>query len=236
MTKAKVKSETIDDNVEKKRDTKSQLEKLMKASGALIEKVEQEMKTGYRIVEFDDVNYRVYLPSIKDDELLVEYKNKVVSRCLKDSSLMLQAEVMKIMEERGIWDQSKEREETNLKERIRDVYKDIQNERVKDEPNEDRLDELKRERIAVDIRLRLLTKSKDFFMNSTVESTIENEMLKYKVVLCAKNEDGSRIFNSIEEFENHQNRAFVEYLSAAAMYFWAGIDQSLFDSALGILD
>lgn len=208
-------------------------EKVSKTTGLSLERLETEIKTGYRIFMYNNKEFHICFPSVKDDELLSRAKAKVTSDVLKDKDICLKEEISKMLTERGIWDETKERRERELRERYSKCLGDIYLERSKMEPNAERLTELHQEKMSLDIDIALLTETKSFFMSSTAESRVEELMLKHKLALCLKNADGTRIWNSIDEFEACTDKAFINTISTEAIYFWAGLDQSMFDLALG---
>lgn len=202
------------------------------ASSGLLEKIEQEIRNGYRIFTFNEKEYRIFLPSIKVDEKLSAEKSRIVARLLRDESLITKDEAILLMKKRGTWTDELQKQENLLRKRLGECIADIFLHRSVSTPNKEELEELTKERISIEMELRLLTANKDFFLNSTIESRIEEELLKLKLTLCIKDSENNYLFNTVEELENYPDKGFINAISTEAIYFWAGIDQSIFGYAL----
>ena len=230
-TKAAEAVETQEENPIK--DKKKLAAEIDKSTGALLERIETEIKTGYRITQYEGEDYRICLPSMKDDQELSIHKNRLAAKYLRDDSLMTQGEVLTMMEKRGTWDKSKAKEEDRLRKRLGDCLSDIYLERAKDEPDDARLDELHHERLSVELDISTVVKGKEFFLNSTMESKIEEEVLRMKLALCLRDAKGERVFKDLEDLENSDKKGLINTVSTEAIYFWAGLDQSMFGYASG---
>jgi len=205
---------------------------LNKNLGLSLEKLEGEIRSGFRTTEYMDKEYHICLPSIKDDEILSKYKSKIAAEVLKDKDVVLKDEVIKNLRERGIWDDSKDKKERELRDRYAKCLSDLYLEKARENPAPERIEELKRERISLDIDIALLTETKNYFVNTAAESRIEERVLMHKTVLCIKDAENKRLWNSVEELENCTEKALVNTLTSEAIYFWAGVDPSMFDFTL----
>jgi hypothetical protein len=202
--------------------------KLSKTTGFNLEKLEKEIRSGFREVEYEGKKYRICLPTIKEDDLLTSFKGRKQSEALKDKDSILKDEVIKNLKERGIWDDTKDRKERELRDQYSKCLADLFAERSKIDPDKDRLLELQKERLSIDIDLAILTETKQNWISSSAEARIEEQVTKYKSVLCIRDEDGNRIWQTIEDFDNSTDKGLVNTLTSEALYFWAGLDQSMF--------
>lgn len=207
----------------------SRTEKVLDSTGLFLEQLQQELKVGYRTFSWEDKFYRICIPSIKDDSELLRFKGKRTNELLKDTSLMMKDEIIKNLTERGIWDLSKEKKDRELRDRIGECMKDYYLEKSKNSPNLDRLRELREERAAIELDLMILSAAKDEMCSTSLEKMLEIEMLKYKIVLCVKDENDNRVWNSVEEYDSCSDKAFANSVATEATYFWAGLNQSMFD-------
>lgn len=225
----------MDEVMTEKLDEKSELEERQKkvdnATNRVIEELEIQVKQGYKEFVYKDQIFKIYLPKTKEDTELARYKSKLSAELLKNKDLMLKDEVINLLKERGIWDDAKEKKENELRERLTKNMADTFVEKNKEEPDQEILKELRQEKISVNLDLMLLSQTKDYFYASTVETQIEEQMTKMKLCLCIKNENDQRVWNSLDELENYNDKAFINLITMEAIYFWAGLDQALFDSA-----
>lgn len=199
-----------------------------KKSGLFLEKLELEIKNGYRLFTYKDKRYKIFMPTVREDTIINEQKTQLVSKLLKNKDLMMKDEIIENLKSRGVWNDTKEREEIKLRESISSIMTEIMVERAKDEPDQETIREKQKDKLSIEIDMNLLTRSKDYLMQSTLESKIDEELLKYKVSLLVKNEDDSRVWNSVEEFEAYNDKLFINTVSIEGIYFWAGLDQSMF--------
>lgn len=199
-------------------------------TGLALEKLEQEIRLGYRVFNYDNKVYHICLPSVKDDSMITNFKAKRTSELLKDKNTILKDEIIKNLKERGVWDESKDKKEKELRDRISLIYRDlmIENSKVESIDN-NRIEELMQERVAIELDLLLLAGSKNDLLQSSLESQLEVDVTKFKLTLCIKDENGNRIWNSFDELENYSDKGLINSIHNEAIYFWAGLDQSMFD-------
>jgi hypothetical protein len=205
-----------------------------KVTNLYLERLEQEIKNGYRVFNFRDKEYRLYLTRVKEDDMLSRFKSQLVSKLLEDTSIYMKDQLIRRLVDRGVWDDTKEKEETSLRERLGKVMADIMIERAKEKEDETLLRELLTERLAVELKLSTLTEAKNNVVSSSLENLLSDSMHKYKMCLCVKDDQDNPIWNSIEELDNDCNKLFVNNISEACLFFWAGLDPSLFSLAPGM--
>jgi len=203
-----------------------------------LEKLRAEMQRGYREFEFEDLNgdqkkIRIFLPSMKEDVLLSEYKSKLASSALKDENLMMREEVLSSLRKRGVWDAEKAGREKELEKQLSECINDIYIQKSRKDPDRGRLKDLAKERLNIQIDLASLREPKSSFEDITLENFIDREFLKYKMSLLVKDENGNPLWNDMEDYNNSNsyNKHLINTVLGEAYYFWAGIDPALFDIA-----
>jgi hypothetical protein len=202
-----------------------------KKTGLFLEKLELEIKNGYRLFTYKEQPFKILMSSVHIDTMVNEFKTKIVSKLLKDKDIMMKDEIMKNLRERGVWDDSKQKTEKELRDRISRCISDMMTEKSKDEPDKDFLLEKMKEKMSLEIDLEVLSGNKDNLLQSTIENKVDEEVTKYKLTLLVKTIDDVNVWKSVEEFENHPDKAFVNSVTVEAIYFWAGLDQSMFGLA-----
>lgn len=224
-----IEAPSTDKELETVDDSKSNL--FGKKTGLFLEKLELEIKNGYRLFTYKDQPYKIFMSTVHVDTMVNEFKTKIVSRLLKDKDIMMKDEIMKNLRERGVWDDSKQKQEKELRDRVSRCITDMMTEKSKDEPDRDFLLEKMKEKMSLEIDLELLSGNKDNLLQSTIENKVDEEVTKYKLTLLVKTNEDVRVWNSVEEFENYSDKAFVNSVTIEAIYFWAGLDQSMFGFA-----
>lgn len=198
---------------------------------SLVLRIEQEIKTGYRTKELDGKVVRIYLPSGKDKIEINNFRDRVTSRLYKDEDLLTQDEALDILRKRGTWDADKQKQEQKLRERMSQCLADVWLEHAKDDPNKETLEELERERLSIQIDLLTLSANKDKLFESTIEKRIEDDVNSFTFILCLKDEEENRIFNSLDELFEYKDQDEIEILKSEALFFWHRLDPSMFGIA-----
>lgn len=205
--------------------------KIDKVTNLYLERLEQEIKNGYRIFNFSDKEYRIHLPRVKEDDLISRFKSKMASELLENKDIYMKDQLIRRLQERGVWDDSKEKEEKELREQLGKVMADIMIERAKEDEDVNFLRDLLQERIAIEVKLSNLVETKNNVVSVSLENLLNDSIHKYKMCLCIKDADGNQIWGSIDDLDNDNDKLLVNNLSEAALYFWAGLDPSLFSLA-----
>lgn len=195
-----------------------------------LERLEQEIKNGYKTIIHEDIKYHIYLPKQKEEKLVLDFKAELVAK-LFGKKILTKEQVMNELRERGVWNDQKEKQMRGLRDEISNVLRDIFMENSKKKPNKEMLQNLNKQRISLELDLAILTDSISYYMDSTLESEIDREIIKYKMYLLIKNENDEQIWNSFDDLEDDANRGRINFMASSAIYFWAGLDPALFDAA-----
>lgn len=198
-----------------------------------LDRIEQEMRNGYREFEVDDKKYRIYLPTPGIEDKITDFKAKVIGELLRQSKYITKSQVMKELRDRGVWDDALERKITDMEQDISDFTKQIMIIQHSDTVNGDALYSLRDRRMKMMNARDEIVRGRDFLLSGTIEAKVEEAVLKYQIVLCATHEDQTPIWNSIDDFYNETNKKLVNRVTTEAGYFWQGWSEDLLKFALG---
>lgn len=215
-------------------DSSERVEKADKVTNLYLEKLEQEIRNGYRIFSFRDKEYKIYLPKIKEDDLINRFKSQTTSKLLENKDIYMKDQLVRRLYEREVWNDEKEKEEKSLREQLGKVMADIMIERAKEFEDKDALKEFLAERINIEVKLSALTETKNHMISSSLENILNEAIHKYKMCLCVRDSEDNLLWDSMEVLDNETDKILSTNISEAAMYFWAGLDPSLFSLAPGI--
>jgi preprotein translocase subunit SecD len=158
-------------------------------------------------IEFDTVDENgntikliVKKPTITDEAnarfvAIDEFKKAV------KGGAFLKEELENELLKRGIWDDAKQKELDELRTKIREKLLALKKGGIK---------KSEARKLSIDIRILrgqmvLLMSERNKYDDFTVESQVENKKFSYYVYACTFNEEGNRVFSSVEEYENKAN-------------------------------
>ena len=124
------------------------------------------------------------------------------------------------MEEQGLWDGEKEAQHYDLITNISEWEKELSAGGIKLEEAKGIAIRMRRARIA----FRTLVAQKTSMDSNTVEGQADNSRFAYLVYACLKNDDGKRIFESFEEYENADAEPYVVEAASALAKNLYGLD------------
>jgi hypothetical protein len=186
------------------------------------EKLQQELKQGFRVVEYEGKEYYIHLPSVKDEEEIMLFRSKLAGAMLQDKNILTREQLLKQIKERGIWSDEKERQEQKLNEYITELLARIFAEYAKDNPDPNKILAWKREKDKLEQERAILALPKTTVLSYSFESLLELAINKIKLSLCVKDKDGNRIWPSVETLEQETDKGLVQFLTIEAQYFWFG--------------
>ena len=137
-----------------------------------------------------------------------------------DSGAILRQKLGDIMEEQGLWDGEKEALHFDLISSITEWERQLATGGIK-------LDEAKQ--IAIQMRrarvsFRSLVSQKTSMDANTVEGQADNARFAFLVFACLRNEDGERIFETFDEYENADAEPYVVEAASALAKRLYGLD------------
>lgn len=228
-----------------KQDKDARLEEVKEieaATGLDLDRWEHEIKSGFRRFSFansdgDVEEFYIHLPTIGEEGKILAHKAKLAAEALDKPELRLSAQILKSLKDRGVWDDEKERQEQELREKLQKCLADIYLQNSRTEPDRSILEELQRERVTLELRLAVLMEPKTFWTDTTLEKWIERNLLSYQLVLLIRRPDGSSVWNSVEELENCTGslRKLRDAIGGEAILFWSNLDPARFMVAPSVI-
>lgn len=208
----------------------------------------QEMLRGYRVVYFHTDHFlarrhkissiRIYDKSVLalsryGDEMLTRTRN----RLMKDPDMLTYEEQMRILGERGLWDDEKEKDLLDLRNKSREMQEDrdkilskLQSARTKETKEKYKKEEMGLVKLFQEVYIKYaeLTNLNLQYFQDTIEMQAQTAQRKGHTVSCVcadKKEDvqynpDSRIWKSVEELEKDLNIENLEAILNECVIFW----------------
>ena len=133
-----------------------------------------------------------------------KHKAKVWNQCLSEG-ILTKIELSKLMRKRGLWDEARDEEQSEIVQQITDLEKDLylgsgDKKRTLSE-GKDIAIEIRRARL----RLRELISERINLEENTAESIADNARFDFIVSSCTFHENGERVYDSIEDYNNRSS-------------------------------
>jgi hypothetical protein len=208
----------------------------------------QEMLCGYRVVYFNEDHFlahrhkissiRIYDKSVLalsryGDEMLTRTRN----RLMKDPDMLTYEEQMRLLEERGLWDDEKEKDLLDLRNKAREMQEDrdkilskLQSARTKETKEKYKKEEMGLVKLFQEVYIKYaeLTNLNLQYFQDTIEIQSQTAQRKGHTVSCVcfnKEEDkeynpDSRIWKSVEVLEKDLKIENLESLINECTLFW----------------
>lgn len=144
------------------------------------------------------------------------YRAKTWNQCITDG-VLTKKELAKILKERGIWDQSKEDEETEIVRKLQELEKSINGVGVSDKKM--KLSDGQKKAIEMRIlrnALRELISEKISMEENTAEALSDNAKFDYFVADCTFYENGQKVYSSVEDY-NQKSSNEIAFAAAGAL-------------------
>lgn len=118
--------------------------------------------------------------------------------------LLLNAEVIETMKKRGLWDESKEREADEMRNKISELEEKLKDPGLDNEAGDAICKEILEARTALMAHNRMFTSVTD----NTVESCANEERNQFLTAECVyNNKTGKKVYKDIEDFKNRLDEA-----------------------------
>ena len=151
---------------------------------------------------------RIYVdrPNNNAIKLADRYKAKVWNDCLKDG-ILTKKELVVVMEKRGLWNGTKDKEQETITNRIIDLEKNlykgisISGKRLKLSEGRDMAIDIRRARL----ELRNLIHQRISMEENTAESISDNARFDCVVAECTFYENGTKVYKNIEEYNQNSS-------------------------------
>lgn len=194
--------------------------------GAL-EEAEATLLAGNKVFDYKKLG-RIFIrfPTIKETAQLNRYYSNKITELLRETTLMTYKKMKDVLEERGDW--------TSLDDEKIETYREAyisktvtleelklkQRKRQEDKEFIEQLEKEQEEYYKKFIELSLL---KNSLFENTIEKKAEEELLKYKIIMCTFREDNSPVWKSIDEFSEVLYDDEVETFMTDCFSFWRGL-------------
>lgn len=159
-------------------------------------KIEVELSDGTK------TNIIIRKPTAKDLNTAQKIGAKVWTDCVRDG-LFTKQTLAKFMEDNGIWNQQKQKERDIITQNIDSLEKELalgksNNGRLKVSEGKAKAIELRRLRNS----LRSLISERISLESNTAEGLSENAKFNYLVSACTFYEDGRKVYNNLDDYNN----------------------------------
>ena len=156
---------------------------------------------------------------------------KTWTECIQDG-IMTKKGLTKFMQEKGIWDGDKEREQLRITQKLVDLEKQL----FVKKGRSSKVKASEGKKIAIEMRqlrakLRLLLAERIAMENHTAEAIADNAKFDFLVSACTYYENGQKVYNTLEDYINSADSeiAFAAASALASMIY--SLDQD-FESRL----
>jgi len=199
-----------------------------------LKEAEKEINSKFKAVIMDfrgekDAVLHIYQPTTKDDSLSFNEHAKVFNQMIKDEDMMTRKEMEDILEKRGIWGKKETDRLDEVQTKMRDLEFVVAKMKQSGKINKKKMKELRTQWFIWKGEISDLFTKKTEYLTNTIESRAEEAEVKAKLSLCVKFPDGERVWNSLDELEEEEDRTAVVALVNKAMFFWTGLTQEIID-------
>lgn len=175
-----------------------------------------------REFKYDGKEYFVKKPNSKVSQEGQRIYSSEFMRCLKDG-LMVKASLKKFLKEHGVWNDAQEAEEKDISRQINELEIEIY------KGGKDRKSMTLQEGKAKAIKMKelrnryaVLISERQSYEANTAESVADNARFDFLVSECAFNKDGTKVYNSYEDYQNRSGDELAyEAASSLAQLLYA---------------
>ncbi len=204
----------------------------------------KEINSKYRSIKLDefrgnkDVEIHIYQPTSKEGAIASDAYTHKYNKLMRDPDLLTKKQMLKIMEERGIWGKEQEDKYTNLQDDMQEIRLATQKLRANAErrkvPEDDPrvkkdLDNLRKQFEGKHREGIAMLEDKASYLSRTIEASAEEEEIKTKLSLCVKFPDGTLVWPTIEDLEAETDRLAIIKITQESMFFWNGLTQEIIE-------
>ena len=169
-----------------------------------------------REFEFEKKKYFVKKPGSKVSQHAQRIYSAEFMKCLNEG-LMVRAKLKKFLQEHGVWTEAQEEEEKQISKEINDIEVEIYRggkDRKTMSLSEGREKAIKMKELRN--RYSNLISERQSYESNTAESMSDNARFDFLVSECTFNEDGTKVYNSYEDYQNKSGEEFA-YEAASAL-------------------
>jgi hypothetical protein len=186
------------------------------------------MKKITKTVLINGEQVKVYVRNPTNGELSAadRIRAKSWTKAMKDPDVLSKKQLDKILEEKGVWDKDKQREQTNLFNEIIDL------ERRLTKPGKKKMKLSEARTIAIQMRkkrleYRNLISEKLELEQNTAESIADNDRFDYLVCCCSfYEENDKRVYNNLEDYKSKDSDEVAYVVASALAEMMYNLDES----------
>ena len=171
-----------------------------------------------RTVTLDDkTEIKIYVqrPNNNLVKLADRHKSKAWNQAIQDD-VLTKKELAVLMDKRGIWDETKDKQEDEITHRIVKLEQELYNGDGKSKPKVSEGRDIAIEIRKARMELRDLIAERISLEENTAESLADNARFDFLVAHCTYYENGSRVYNSFEEY-NQKSADEIAFSAASAL-------------------
>lgn len=155
--------------------------------------------------EFEGKKYSIKKPTARVSSEASRRYSVEFTNCLK-KDLMTKQQMKDFLSEHGVWSEDKDKEEKKISEQINKLELEI----YRGGPNSKRMTLKEGQEKALEIKdLRgkyfALISERQSYEANTADALADNAKFDYLVSECVYNEDGSKVYNSYEDYQDKSN-------------------------------
>jgi hypothetical protein len=186
------------------------------------------MKKVTKTVRIDGEDVKIYVRNPTNGELSAadRVRAKSWTRAMKDPDVVSKKQLDKMLEEKGVWDKDKQRQQTDLFNEIISLEKQLTR------PDKKKMKLSQARTIAIDMRkkrleYRNLISEKLELEQNTAESIADNDRFDYLVCCCSfYEENDKRVYNSLEDYKSKDSDEIAYVVASALAEMMYNLDES----------
>ena len=174
--------------------------------------------------KFKDKGYKVVSPTPRIREMADEEEVKVFSDGLRPKDLggqglLTQEQMEKILKDNKIWGDEDQKNLDDIRAKITDLLDKLGKEKgsKKFEKIYNKIKEYRNKE-------QTLLSKYDYYFSRTVDARARNARLMYLVANCVINEDGSKVWNTFDDFKSEEDFDLITEATKQALSFFLGLD------------
>lgn len=186
------------------------------------------MKKVNKSVIVDGEEVKIYVRNPTNGELSAadRVRAKSWTRAMKDPDVVSKKQLDKILNEKGVWDKDKQRQQNELFNEI------ISLEKALTKPGKKKIKLSEARKIAIEMRrkrveYRDLISEKLELEQNTAESIADNDRFDYLVCSCSfYEENDKRVYNSVEDYKSKDSDEIAYIVASALAEMMYNLDES----------
>ena len=201
-----------------------------------LKKADKEINTQYRSIVLDkykdkeNVEIWIHQPNTKIEGIATDVYSRIIGKLLSDPDMKMRKELLEIYKKRGIWGDEQENKLEEIQEQMRDIEFSTMKMKANGRINKEILDKWRSQWMKLRDEKHDLLNEKTALLTGSIESRAEEEGVKVKLSHCVKYPDGTRVWNTVDEFNDDLDKNAITKILNEALWFWVGLTQEVIAS------